>query len=79
MAPVVHGLEQKYNGVVIITYLDIDDPAVATLKKDLIYYGPPTFVLLDGEGNIVNTWVGLVSGDGIIEAIDTLLLGETAN
>lgn len=79
MAPVVHRLEQKYNGVVNVTYLDIDDSATDILKRELIYYGPPTFILLDGEGNIVNTWVGLVSGDGMIEAIDALLLREMAN
>ncbi len=79
MAPVVHGLEQKYNGLINVTYLDIDDPATDVLKKELVYYGTPTIILLDGEGNIVNTWVGLVSGDGMIEAIEALLLGEMAN
>lgn len=79
MAPVVHGLEQIYNQRVDFFYLDIDDPEVDDLRRELIYFGPPTIILLDGEGEIVNTWVGLVTNKGMIEAIDSILLSESVN
>ncbi len=60
MAPVVHGLEQKYAGEVRFVYLDIDDPRTAPFKDQLGYRVQPHYFLLDGEGNVVRQWFGLV-------------------
>lgn len=61
MAPVVHGLEAKYNGQVDFTYLDIDDPATTPFKQQLGYLYQPHIFLLDGAGNIVEQWIGFTT------------------
>lgn len=67
MAPVVHGLEAKYNGQVEFIYLDIDDPATNSFKQQLGYIYQPHLYLLDGDGNIVEQWVGFTS-EGQLDA-----------
>lgn len=67
MAPVVHGLEAKYNGLVEFVYLDIDDPATNSFKQQLGYFYQPHIFLLDGEGTIVEQWVGFTS-EGQLDA-----------
>jgi thiol-disulfide isomerase/thioredoxin len=61
MAPLVHGLEEQYGSQVRFIYLDIDDPANKPFKKELSYRYQPHFFLIDGEGNIIDQWVGYVS------------------
>ena len=60
MAPVVHGLESQYFGQIDFAYLDIEDSANAALMKQFKFIYQPTFVLLDGNGNVVKTWAGAV-------------------
>ena len=67
MAPVVHGLEAKYAGQVNFVYLDIDDPNTTPFKSQLGYLYQPHIVLLDGSGNVLNQWVGMVS-EGELDA-----------
>jgi len=70
MAPIVHGLEAVYSKEVKFTYLDIDDPANDEFKTRLGYIVQPHFFLLDGEGNIINQWLGPVSADELASAIE---------
>lgn len=65
MAPVVHGLEAKYYGKIAFAYLDIDDPANADFKRQFGFRYQPEFYLLDGQGNIVKKWVGVVRVEDI--------------
>jgi thiol-disulfide isomerase/thioredoxin len=60
MAQVVHELEAEYGNDIIFIYLDIDDPATKELKIQLGYETYPQFVLVDGNGQIVYEWRGLV-------------------
>ena len=60
MAQVVHELEAVYGNDIIFIYLDIDDPATKELKIQLGYETYPQFVLVDGNGQIVYEWRGLV-------------------
>ncbi|NMC14653.1 MAG: thioredoxin fold domain-containing protein [Chloroflexi bacterium] len=60
MAPVINGLEWKYQGRISFVYLDIDDPANQPFKKALGYKYQPHFFLIDGQGNILNQWLGYV-------------------
>ncbi len=59
MAPVVHGLEAKYSRQINFVYLDIDDPRTDPFKRQLGYRLQPHFILLDGEGAIVQQWIGV--------------------
>lgn len=72
MAPVVHGLEAAYNGRVEFVYLDIDDPATSSFKRQLGYIYQPHIFLLDGEGNIVEQWVGLTSEGQLAAALSAI-------
>lgn len=60
MAPVVHGLEAKYSSQVDFVYLDIDDSSNDDFKRQFGYQYQPHIFLLDGQGNILNQWVGSV-------------------
>jgi thioredoxin-like negative regulator of GroEL len=61
MAPMVHGLEAQYAGKIRFLYLDIDDPANQAAKREFGFSYQPEFYLLDGEGNLLQKWVGSVS------------------
>ena len=73
MAPVVHGLEAKYTSQMNFVYLDIDDSRNDTFKQSLGYVYQPHIFLLDGNGNIIEQWVGFVSGETLEAAITNAL------
>jgi thioredoxin-like negative regulator of GroEL len=73
MAPIVHGLEAQYSGQVNFVYLDIDDRKNDDFKKALGYRVQPHFLLLDGEGNVVQQWLGRVKGEDLEAAIKTVI------
>jgi len=58
MAPMVHGLEAKYFGRIIFTYLDADDSRTRDFQSTLGFYYQPEVYLLDGNGNVLKKWVG---------------------
>jgi hypothetical protein len=60
MAPVVHGLEQKWGSKVGFVFLDIDDPQTGPLKRQLGYIYQPNIFLVDADGAILNQWLGPV-------------------
>ena len=53
MAPMVHGLEAKYFGKILFTYLDADDPRTDGFQRVLGFYYQPEFYLLDGNGQLL--------------------------
>ncbi len=61
MAPMVHGLEAKYYGKIRFTYLDADDSNTQEFQRALGFRYQPEFYLLDGQGNLLQKWVGFVS------------------
>lgn len=71
MAPIVHGLEQKYGSQIRFVYLDIDDPATESFQAALSYdrRWRPFIILVDGNGDVLMTsageqsiWIGVVPG-----------------
>ena len=76
MAPVVHGLARDYAGKIGFVYLDVDDPAVTPLKKELRFRAQPHLLLLDPDGKVVKQWVGLVAKKNLTAAFDALLAGK---
>jgi len=63
MAPMVHGLEAQYSGRIKFIYLDADDSRTTDLQRALGFRYQPEFYLLDGQGNVLQKWVGFVSQD----------------
>ncbi|GAB4579696.1 MAG: hypothetical protein Fur0022_24340 [Anaerolineales bacterium] len=60
MAPIVHGLEDKYKNQMNFVYLDIDDENTEVFKQALGFYYQPHLFLVDEEGNIIQQWIGYV-------------------
>ncbi len=77
MAPVVYELEQRYAGKIGFVYLATDDPAVTPWAEQMQFIARPHFFLLDAEGNIVDQWVGPVSKEQLIQALDAVLAEQT--
>ena len=71
MAPIVHGLESEYSGRVNFVYLDVDDPDTSKFKKELDYRYQPHFMLIDGEGKVLQQWLGPVSAEDFRAAFDS--------
>ena len=73
MAPLVHGLEDRYQTRMNFIYLDIDDPRVSEFKQQLGYKSQPHFFLLDPYGKVLAQWVGAVPIDVLVQAIEAVL------
>ena len=69
----VHRLEIDYWGHVEFFYLDIDDPAVAQYKQQFGFRYQPHLILLDGEGNVVQEYVGAQPEADLRVALDNLI------
>ena len=61
MAPMVHGLEAKYFGRIQFTYLDADDANTFDFQRALGFRYQPEVYLLDGQGTVLQKWVGYTS------------------
>lgn len=66
----MHGLEVEYINKVDFIYLDIDDARIDPFKQQLGYRYQPHIFLLDGDGNILEQWVGPVSEADLKTALD---------
>lgn len=75
MAPIVHGLEVEYYNRVEFTYLNIDDPKTTPFKKELEYKYQPHFFLLDGEGEVIQQWLGPKTKGEMRSILDAALEG----
>ena len=73
MAPVVHGLEQKYMGRIGFVYIDISDERGDWLKSELGYRVQPHLILLDTNGAIVGEWVGATTEETLTLALEESL------
>ena len=79
MAPVSHGLEDKYGSVINFAYLDIDDPNTQSLQQAFSYNSRwrPYIILLDSNGNVYGTpFIGVTDGAVIEQAIVNMLTAE---
>jgi thioredoxin-like negative regulator of GroEL len=70
MAPMVHGLEAEYVGRIKFTYLDADDPRTFDFQQALGFYYQPEIYLLDGNGNVLQKWVGFTSEEELRQVFD---------
>jgi len=68
----VHGLEAEWGGQVNFVYLDIDDPATEPFKRQLGYRVQPHMFLLDGEGRVLEQWLGYVDAETLESAFQQI-------
>lgn len=78
MAPVVHGLEKKYQDYLSFSYIDIDDKNGDFLEEQVGYdrRWRPYIMLLTSTGETHKVFVGVVPGEDIELAIQELLVME---
>ena len=73
MAPVVHGLENKYEGRIDFLYLNIAVPRNDSAKKAFGFRATPHFFLVDGGGVTQTSMQGIIPEDSLRAALDRLL------
>ena len=73
MAPIVHGLEAEFAGEINFVYLDVDDKENQQFLDALGFRYQPHFLLLDGQGNILEQWLGPVPVEQFREAFKAVL------
>lgn len=73
MAPVVHGLENRYQGRVQFLYLDTSDPRTAEAKQKLGFGATPHFFFLRPDGSEYSDFQGVVAEDSVVRSLDRLL------
>jgi thiol-disulfide isomerase/thioredoxin len=75
LAPVILGLESKYNDRMNFIYLDVDDARTAILQKKFSYrlIARPRTFLIDGMGVILRDWTGYVALEELQQAIDSVV------
>jgi hypothetical protein len=66
----VHGLEQKWGDEINFVYLDIDDSRTQEFKRQLGYQYQPHLFLIDGQGNVVEQWLGYVEAQDLEPAFE---------
>ncbi len=71
----MHGLEATWGDRIDFVYLDIDDPRTEPFKRQLGYRVQPHMFLLDGEGRVLEQWLGYVDGE-ILEAAFGEITGQ---
>ena len=64
----VHGLEAKYFGRINFVYLDADDIGTEPFQRALGFRYQPEVYLLDGEGNVLQKWIGYTTEEQFEEA-----------
>lgn len=74
MAPVIYFLEGKFGEDVLFTYLDYDDPRNELFAVLLEQQALPAIFLLNGEGEVLAEWDGIVSLDTLDAAISSAIV-----
>lgn len=73
MAPVVHGLEAKWQEDIDFVYLDIDDPRTDSFKRELGYRVQPHLFLVDEDGTVIHQWLGYIEAEDLETAFNEAL------
>ena len=79
MAPVVHGLEDKYGTYLDFVYLDIDDPATKEIQDQLSYNDRwrPFIIFVNAQGEVVGSpFIGYQDGEVVEAALQDFLVGQ---
>ena len=69
----MHGLEVEYFDRINFIYLDVDDPANENFKEQFGFRYQPQMILLDGEGQVVQQWIGPIPKEEFVTAFEAIL------
>lgn len=73
MAPVVHGLEEQYEGRTDFLYLHVGEARNAEAKERLGFGSTPHFFFLRADGTTAEVMQGVVPADSVRGALERLL------
>lgn len=74
MTPIVNGLESEFAGRAGVLQLDANEAANAQLLQQYGLRGHPTFVVLDGNGRAVQTFIGPQTRETLHEALTAAIV-----
>jgi thioredoxin-related protein len=69
--PIVDGIEREHGAGLNVIRLNIQDPAGKELANQFGFHYTPTFVLFDGDGDVMGRWAGTIDPRQV-----RLLLGQ---
>ena len=72
----VHRLEIDYWGQVEFIYLNIDEQGVTSFKQQFGFRYQPHLILLDGNGNVVQEFLGERPEEELRAALDQLIAAD---
>jgi protein-disulfide isomerase len=58
MTPIVNGLEEEFAGQVTVKQLDASLPENVQLQAEYGVRGHPSFIVLNGNGIVIQTYIG---------------------
>lgn len=76
MAPVVHGLEQEYQGRIDLFYLNVAEARNDSAKRALGFTSTRHFFFRRANGSTVKVMQGVVPGDSVRRALEALLISD---
>jgi len=71
-SPVFNCIESTFEFQMTFVYLNIDNPATTSFKRELGYRVQPNLFLLDGTGQIVQQWLGRVTAQDLEPALQQI-------
>lgn len=69
MTPIVNGLSEEFEGRAAVLQLNATEPANEALLADYGLRGHPSFVVLDGNNQVVKRYFGPQSEDVLRQAL----------
>jgi len=69
----VYRIFEEYSDQVEFIHLDFDQPEQQQAARDLDMRSRSTYVLLDGEGNVVRQWIGPIQEGTMLAQMEALL------
>ncbi len=69
--PIVDGIENDYQGQLIVIRLNVQDRAVRPLLEAYEFQFTPTFILFDGDGEEVLRSVGAIDPRQVSQVLET--------
>lgn len=73
MQPIVNGLEDEYGNEIEFVKINIDDPNSAAAKQEYGFRYQPYFVLVDADGEVLESWPGYTDATLFEDAFATIL------
>ena len=74
MTPIVDGLESDFAGQVQVLQLDANETGNEQLQQQYGLRGHPTFAVLDQNGRVTQTFIGLQTEEVLHEAMTAVIV-----